>query len=172
MKRITVALLAATSMLAAAPAHADDSRYQRYWKEAVAYAQAGFAEADKAVAVMKTDHDEYCYRLSTTRTELERSTKLFMYAFEQIDADESLTDAERTGLEPMIEDYKSIKGIQDRYIVLQETRCLAGPSYSDTIPSVDYSADDEDDWDDEDEGDDEDGWDDEDEWDEDDGENF
>ena len=154
MKRLAAALLAA--MFAVAPAHADPARYHRYWKEATDYATAGFAEADKAVAVMKTDHEEYCYRLAMTRTELERSTKLFMYAFEQIDADDTLTEADKSKLEPMIEDYKGIKGITDRYVALQETRCLAGPSYSDTIPSVDYSSsddeeasDDEDDsWDD------------------------
>jgi len=145
MKRIGVALCAAASLLGAV-AHADDSRYRRYWKEATDYATAGFAEADKAVAVMKTDHEEYCYRLAMTRTELERSTKLFIYAFEQIDADTSLTDDERSKLEPMIDDYKGIKNITDRYIALQETRCLAGPSYSDTIPSVDYSASDDDVW--------------------------
>lgn len=124
---------------AVAPAHADPARYHRYWKEAKDYATVGFAEADKAVAVMKTDHDEYCYRLAMTRTELERSTKLFMYAFEQIDADGSLTEAEAAKLEPMIDEYKAIKNISDRYIALQETRCLAGPSYSDTPPSNDTS---------------------------------
>jgi len=144
------------------PAHADAARYHRYWKEATDYAKAGFAEADKAVAAMKADHDEYCFRLSQVRTELERSTKLFLYAFEQIDADTSLTEAEIAGLEPMIEDYKGIKNIQDRYIALQETRCLAGPSYSDTIPSQDYSADadEADDWDE-----DTDDWEDEDDYD-------
>lgn len=103
---------------------------------------------------MKTDHNEYCYRLAMTRTELERSTKLFMYAFEQMDADATLTEADVAKLEPMIDDYKSIKGIQDRYIALQETRCLAGPSYSDTLPSTSYSEDDEDEDDDDDDDDD------------------
>jgi len=163
MKRLAAALLAA--MFAVAPAHADPARYHRYWKEATDYATAGFAEADKAVAVMKTDHEEYCYRLAMTRTELERSTKLFMYAFEQIDADDTLTEAEKAKLEPMIEDYKGIKGITDRYIALQETRCLAGPSYSDTIPSVDYSSSDDD------EGED-DSWDDEDDYDASEDDNF
>ena len=167
MKRFGLALCAAASLLALV-AHADDSRYRRDWKEAGNYATAGFAEADKALAAMKTDHSEYCYRLAMTRTELERSTKLFIYAFEQIDADTTLTETEKAGLEPMIEEYKSIKAITDRYVSLQETRCLAGPSYSDTIPSVDYSTsdDDDDDWSDEDEDDvdwdneDEDDWDD------------
>ena len=73
--------------------------------------------------------------------------------------------AEKTKLEPMIEDYKGIKAVTDRYVALQETRCLAGPSYSDTIPSQTYATDDSDDeeWSDDDE--DEDSWDDEDEWD-------
>ncbi len=152
MKRLVAVALAA-SYLAGAPANADPARYHRYWKEAKDYATAGFAEADKAVAAMKTDHDEYCYRIAMTRTELERSTKLFMYAFEQIDADDTLTDAEKTKLEPMIDDYKSIKSITDRYIALQETRCLAGPSYSDTIPSQTYATDDsdEEEWSEEDE---------------------
>lgn len=163
MKRLAAALLAA--MFAVAPAHADPARYHRYWKEATDYATAGFAEADKAVAVMKTDHEEYCYRLAMTRTELERSTKLFMYAFEQIDADDTLTEAEKAKLEPMIEDYKGIKGITDRYIALQETRCLAGPSYSDTIPSVDYSSSDDDESED-------DSWDDEDDYDASEDDNF
>lgn len=162
-------VLCATILLTDAPAHADASRYHRYWKEATDYATKGFAEADKAVAVMKTDHEEYCYRLAMTRTELERSTKLFMYAFEQIDADTTLTESEIAGLEPMIEDYKGVKNITDRYIALQETRCLAGPSYSDTIPSQDYSADDDesDDWDEE-----ADEWDDEDDYDPSEDDNF
>jgi hypothetical protein len=164
MKRL-VALALAAACLVGAPANADPERYHRYWKEAKDYATAGFAEADKAVAVMKTDHVEYCYRIAMTRTELERSTKLFMYAFEQIDADDTLSDAEKAKLEPMIDDYKGIKSISDRYIALQETRCLAGPSYSDTIPSQTYATDDtdEDEWSDEDEDDDswdEDAWDD------------
>ena len=169
MKRLAASVLAAT-LLAAPAAHADAARYHRYWKEATDYATRGFAEADKAVAVMKTDHDAYCYQLAMTRTELERSTKLFMYAFEQIDADATLTDEEKSKLEPMIDEYKSIQQITDRYVALQETRCLAGPSYSDTLPSTDYSSsyddeddsyDDSDDWDDDwdDEGDDAD-WDD------------
>ena len=164
MKRVGAALCAAV-VFAGSPAHADPARYHRYWKEAKDYATAGFAEADKAVAVMKTDHEEYCYRIAMTRTELERSTKLFMYAFEQIDADDTLTDAEKTKLEPMIEDYKGIKAVTDRYVALQETRCLAGPSYSDTIPSQTYATDDSDDeeWSDDDE--DEDSWEEEDEWD-------
>lgn len=153
MKKLVVAVIAGCAI---APAHADPARYHRYWKEATDYATRGFAEADKAVAVMKTDHEAYCYQLAMTRTELERSTKLFMYAFEQIDADETLTDAERAKLEPMIEDYKGVKGVTDRYIALQESRCLSGPSYSDTIPSVDYSRssdegeDEDDSWDDDD----------------------
>lgn len=142
MRKLIAAVVA---VCAIAPAYADPARYHRYWKEAKDYATAGFAEADKAVAVMKTDHDEYCYRIAMTRTELERSTKLFMYAFEQIDADETLTDEEKSKLEPMIEDYKGIKGITDRYVALQESRCLAGPSYSDSLPSTSYSSDDEDD---------------------------
>lgn len=150
MRRVLAVMLAAACIVG--PAHADAARYHRYWKEAKDYATKGFAEADKALAVMKTDHEEYCYRLAMTRTELERSTKLFMYAFEQIDADASLTDEEKAKLEPMVEDYKGIKGITDRYIALQETRCLAGPSYSDTLPSNDYSAsngdDDEEEWED------------------------
>lgn len=154
MKCFGVALCAAV-LVAGAPAHADAARYHRYWKEATDYATKGFAEADKAVAVMKADHEEYCYRLAMTRTELERSTKLFMYAFEQIDADDTLTDAERTKLEPMINDYKGIKEITDRYVALQESRCLSGPSYSDTIPSTDYSSDDS--WSDDDDS----AWDDE-----------
>lgn len=160
MKRFTAAMLAAASMLAS-PAHADAARYHRYWKEATAYASAGFAEADKAVAVMKTDHDAYCFQISQVRNELERSTKLFMYAFEQIDADTSLTEAEITALEPMIEEYKAIKEIQDRYIALQETRCLAGPSYADTLPSNDssYGDDSDDAWQDDDTWEDDD-WDD------------
>lgn len=167
MKTLVVAVIA---VCAIAPAYADPARYHRYWKEATDYATKGFAEADKAVAVMKTDHEEYCYRIAMTRTELERSTKLFIYAFEQIDADETLTEAERSKLEPMIEDYKSIKGITDRYVALQESRCLSGPSYSDTIPSTDYSGSsddwdddswDDDSWDDEDD----DSWDDEDDYD-------
>jgi len=171
MNQYLAALLGAC--LVATPAHADAARYHRYWQEAAAYAKAGFAEADKAVAVMKTDHDAYCFQLSQVRNELQRATKLFIYAFEQIDADTELSDDERTKLEPMIEDYKSIKSIQDRYIALQETRCLAGPSYSDTIPSIDDSSsdnswdddsDDNEDWDDSDWDDDEDDWDD--------GENF
>ncbi len=163
MKSIGVALCAA-ALVCGAPAHADATRYHRYWKEALDYAQAGFAEADKALAVMKVDHDDYCYRLAMTRTELERSTKLFLYAFEQIDADTTLTEDEVTKLEPMIEDYKSIKAITDRYVALQETRCLAGPSYSDTIPSTDDYSDDDaasgDDWGDDDwsDADDEDDW--------------
>lgn len=162
MKRVGAAVCAAACLLGSV-AHADDSRYRRYWKEATDYAVNGFAEADKAVAVMKTNHEEYCYQLAMTRTELERSTKLFMYAFEQIDADANLTDKEREGLEPMIEDYKGVKAVTDRYIALQETRCLAGPSYSDTLPSADYGASDDEgdyedsDWDDE---DDESDWDD------------
>jgi len=156
MKKLFVAVIA---VCVVAPAHADPARYHRYWKEATDYAQAGFAEADKAVAVMKTDHDEYCYRIAMTRTELERSTKLFMYAFEQIDADETLTDEEKAKLEPMIEDYKGIKSITDRYIALQESRCLAGPSYSESLPSNDYSSSSDDDWDDADE-DEDDSWDD------------
>jgi len=146
---------------AAGTALADASRYHRYWKEAKDYAAAGFAEADKAVAAMKTDHDEYCFRLSQVMTELIRSTKLYIYAFEQIDADTGLADSERSGLEPMIEEYKAIKGIQDRYEKLQYDRCLSGPSYSDTLPSTSYStpsddaADDQDeeDYDDEDDDD-------------------
>lgn len=173
MKRITAALLVAACAIA--PAHADPARYHRYWKEATDYATKGFAEADKAVAVMKTDHEAYCYQLAMTRTELERSTKLFMYAFEQIDADETLTDAEKAKLEPMIEDYKGIKGVTDRYVALQESRCLSGPSYSDTLPSNDYSrpssgnrdyqldVPDDDDWDDEGE-DEDDSWDDDDDY--------
>lgn len=155
MRKLIAAVVA---VCAIAPAYADPARYHRYWKEAKDYATAGFAEADKAVAVMKTDHEEYCYRLAMTRTELERSTKLFMYAFEQIDADETLTDGEKSKLEPMIEDYKGIKGITDRYIALQESRCLAGPSYSESLPSNDYSSSSDDDWDDADEGED-DSWD-------------
>lgn len=150
-------IAAVVAVCAIAPAHADPARYHRYWQEAKDYATKGFAEADKAVAVMKTDHEEYCYRLAMTRTELERSTKLFMYAFEQMDADSSLTEAEIAKLEPMIDDYKGIKGVTDRYIALQETRCLSGPSYSDTLPSSETSsyADDEDEdedesWDDDD----------------------
>lgn len=150
-------IAAVVAVCAIAPAHADPARYHRYWQEAKDYATKGFAEADKAVAVMKTDHEEYCYRLAMTRTELERSTKLFMYAFEQMDADSSLTEAEIAKLEPMIDDYKGIKGVTDRYIALQETRCLSGPSYSDTLPSSDTSSyvDDEDEdedesWDDDD----------------------
>jgi hypothetical protein len=155
MKRLVAACLVA-SWAAVLPAHADPARYHRYWKEATDYAKAGFAEADKAVAVMKTDHEEYCFRLSQVRTELERATKLFMYAFEQIDADDTLSEAEIKKLEPMIEDYKGLKPIYDRYVALQETRCLAGPSYSDSLPSQSYvgeEADDEDEdsWDDEDE---------------------
>ena len=145
MKYLAIAVVAACAI---APASADPARYHAYWKQAVDYATAGFAEADKATAAMKTDHNEYCYRLAMTRTELERSTKLFMYAFEQMDADATLTEAEVAQLEPMIDDYKSIKGIQDRYIALQETRCLAGPSYSDTLPSTSYSDDGEDEDDD------------------------
>lgn len=141
MRKLIAAVVA---VCAIAPAYADPARYHRYWKEAKDYATAGFAEADKAVAVMKTDHDEYCHRIAMTRTELERSTKLFMYAFEQIDADETLTDEEKSKLEPMIEDYKGIKGITDRYVALQESRCLAGPSYSDSLPSTSYSDDDDD----------------------------
>jgi hypothetical protein len=162
MKRFVLAACG-VALMAAAPAYADASRYHRYWQEAKDYATRGFAEADKAVAVMKTDHDAYCYQLAMTRTELERSTKLFMYAFEQIDADTTLTDDELVKLEPMIEEYKGIQQITDRYVALQETRCLAGPSYSDTLPSVDYSSgdDDDSDWDDEDEDD----WADEEEWD-------
>ena len=156
MRKLIAAVVA---VCAIAPAYADPARYHRYWKEAKDYATAGFAEADKAVAVMKTDHDEYCYRIAMTRTELERSTKLFMYAFEQIDADETLTDEEKSKLEPMIEDYKGIKGITDRYVALQESRCLAGPSYSESLPSNDYSSSSDDDWDDADEGED-DSWDD------------
>ena len=156
MKKLVVGVIA---VCVVAPASADPARYHRYWKEATDYATAGFAEADKAVAVMKTDHDEYCYRIAMTRTELERSTKLFMYAFEQIDADETLTEAEKAKLEPMIEDYKGIKGITDRYIALQESRCLAGPSYSESLPSNDYSSSSDDDWDDADE-DEDDSWDD------------
>lgn len=148
MKRSGLVVFAA--MLAAgAPAHADAARYHRYWKEATDYATKGFAEADKAVAVMKTDHEEYCYRLAMVVTELQRSTKLFMYAFEQIDADETLTDAEKEKLEPMIKDYTGLKPIYDRYVALQESRCLSGPSYSDTLPSIDDSSSagaDEDDW--------------------------
>lgn len=155
MRKLIAAVVA---VCAIAPAYADPARYHRYWKEAKDYATAGFAEADKAVAVMKTDHEEYCYRLAMTRTELERSTKLFMYAFEQIDADETLTDEEKSKLEPMIEDYKGIKGITDRYVALQESRCLAGPSYSESLPSNDYSSSSDDDWDDADEGED-DSWD-------------
>ena len=156
MRKLIAAVVA---VCAIAPAYADPARYHRYWKEAKDYATAGFAEADKAVAVMKTDHDEYCYRIAMTRTELERSTKLFMYAFEQIDADETLTDEEKSKLEPMIEDYKGIKGITDRYVALQESRCLAGPSYSEALQSNDYSSSSDDDWDDADEGED-DSWDD------------
>lgn len=141
MRKLIAAVVA---VCAIAPASADPARYHRYWKEAKDYATAGFAEADKAVAVMKADHDEYCYRIAMTRTELERSTKLFMYAFEQIDADETLTDEEKSKLEPMIEDYKGIKGITDRYVALQESRCLAGPGYSDSLPSTSYSGDDDD----------------------------
>lgn len=138
MKRLLAVALAAASL--ASPAFADAARYHRYWKEATEYAQKGFAEADKAVAVMKTDKEEYCFRLSQVRTELERSTKLFMYAFEQIDADKTLTEAEAAKLEPMIDDYTALKPVLDRYVALQETRCLAGPSYADTIPSTSYSS--------------------------------
>lgn len=137
MKKFVVAAIA---VCAIAPAHADPARYHRYWKEAKDYASKGFAEADKAVAVMKTDHETYCYQLAMTRTELERSTKLFMYAFEQIDADTSLTEAELDKLRPMIDEYKGIKGVSDRYVALQESRCLSGPSYSDTLPSNSYSS--------------------------------
>lgn len=160
MKRIELALclaMGAAMAVGAGAAHADPARYHRYWKEATDYATAGFKEADKAVAVMKTDHEAYCYQLALTRTELERSTKLFMYAFEQIDADETLTDADKAKLEPMVEDYKGIKTISDRYIALQESRCLSGPSYSDTIPSTDYSSssdDGDDSWSDDEEDDD------------------
>lgn len=149
MRKLFAAVIA---VCAIAPAHADPARYHRYWKEATDYATKGFAEGDKAAAVMKTDHEAYCFQLAMTRTELERSTKLFMYAFEQIDADETLTEADKAKLEPMIEDYKGIKGVTDRYIALQESRCLSGPSYSDTIPSTDYSSS-SDDRDDEDEAD-------------------
>lgn len=151
MKRIG-AVICAAALLGGAPAHADAARYHRYWKEATDYATKGFAEADKAVAVMKTDHEEYCYRIAMTVTELERSTKLFMYAFEQIDADETLTDDERQKLEPMIKDYTGLKPIADRYIALQQNKCLAGPSYSDTLPSAEAPAARDDD-EDEDEGD-------------------
>ncbi len=150
MRKFVVAVIA---VCAIAPAHADPARYHRYWQEAKDYATKGFAEADKGVAVMKTDHEAYCYQLALTRTELERSTKLFMYAFEQIDADETLTEADKAKLEPMIEDYKGIKAVTDRYVALQESRCLSGPSYSDTIPSTSYAtedADEDDSWDDED----------------------
>lgn len=157
MKRF-MAIMLTTACTLAQPAHADAARYHRYWKEASDYAKAGFAEADKAVAVMKSDHGAYCFQISQVRNELERSTKLFMYAFEQIDADTTLTEDDLARLEPMIEDYKSIKEIQDRYVALQESRCLSGPSYSDTIPSAAYSADDGD-------GDGDDTWADEDEWD-------
>lgn len=121
--RTTAASIVA-ALAFAAPAFADADRYHRYWKEAGDYAKAGFAEADKAVAVMKTDHEEYCFRLSQVRTELERATKLYMYAFEQIDADTTLTEPEKKKLEPMIEEYKSVKQITDRYVALQESRCL------------------------------------------------
>lgn len=160
MKRFGLAVCA-VMMAGAAPAHADATRYHRYWKEATDYATAGFKEADKAAAAMKTDHEEYCYRLAMTRTELERSTKLFMYAFEQIDADAALTDEEKAKLEPMVNDYKGVKEIADRYIALQETRCLAGPSYSDTLPSVDYSTGSDDDdsgWSDDEDEDEDDTW--------------
>jgi hypothetical protein len=149
MNRIVLAALVA--VLVAGPAYADASRYHRYWQEAKDYATRGFAEADKALAVMKTDHAAYCYQLAMTRTELERSTKLSMYAFEQIDADATLTDEKKSKLEPMIDDYKGIQQITNRYVALQETRCLAGPSYSESIPSIDDSSRDDDasDWDDE-----------------------
>lgn len=143
MRKLIAAVVA---VCAIAPAHADPARYHRYWQEAKDYATKGFAEADKAAAVMKTDHEAYCYQLALTRTELERSTKLFIYAFEQIDADATLTEADKAKLEPMIEDYKGIKGVTDRYAALQETRCLSGPSYSDTLPdtSPSYSSNDDD----------------------------
>jgi hypothetical protein len=134
MRLARAALLWVVAGCVSAPAFADAARFQRYWKEAAEYARKGFAEADKAVAVMKTDKQEYCFRLSQVRTELERATKLYDYAITEINKDASLTEADRKGLAGLSTDYKSLKPIADRYATLQETRCLAGPSYSDTLP--------------------------------------